>query len=280
MPLFVGCLGSPDSKYFLTMFFLNAQSAVPFPLTAIRCAIWFWWLFCRQDWTCQFWERATSSRFSKNVHVGLLRWLWIQCFFCVCQGALPGCLPPFKQRWHLVTMTKMTRYKEKLTGMKQCGEARVGDLPKEKWQSAHKLKTNIFPAKGSYSWSGIITICKAGLRKGGFVLRYLKHPIFLLSSVVLLARQAVRISLSFEQGHWVCPERTDFPLLWCIFRSPICACFSLHFKSKRLRWFTSNIPKEKINLLWLHITYEVFQAQHRFGGLCLVAKLESISVQI
>lgn len=177
-------------------------------------------------------------------------------------------------------MTKMTRYKEKLTGMKQCGEARVGDLPKEKWQSAHKLETNMFPAKGSYPSSGIIIVCKADLRRRGFVLTYLINTIYLLSSVVLLARQAVRIALSVEQGHWVCPEPTDFPLLRCIFRSLICACFSLHFKSKRLRWFTSNIPKEKINLLWLHITYEVFQAQHRFGGLCLVAKLESILVQI
>lgn len=177
-------------------------------------------------------------------------------------------------------MTKMTRYKEKLTGMKQCGEARVGDLPKEKWQSAHKLETNMFPAKGSYPSSGIIIVCKADLRRRGFVLTYLINTIYLLSSVVLLARQAVRIALSFEPGHWVCPEPTDFPLLWCIFRSLICACFSLHFKSKRLRWFTSNIPKEKINLLWFHITYEVFQAQHRFGGLCLVAKLESILVQI
>lgn len=238
------------------------------------------WLSCRQDWTCQFLEKATNSRLPKTVHVGLLCQLWIHYFFCVCKGALPGCLPPSKQRWHLVKMTKLTRYKEKLTGMKQCGKARVGDLPKEKQQSAHKLKTNMFPAKGSYSWSGIIVVCKAGPRRRGCVLRYLTHTVFILSSVVLLARQAVRISLSFEQGHWVCPEPTDFPLLRCVFRSPICACFSLHFKSKRLGWFASNIPKEKINLLWFHITYEVFQAQHRFGGLCLVAKLESISVQI
>lgn len=46
--LFVGCLRfaclPPDSKYFPTMFFLNSQSAESFPLTAIRCAIWFWWL--------------------------------------------------------------------------------------------------------------------------------------------------------------------------------------------------------------------------------------------
>lgn len=62
-----------------------------------KCAIWFWWLSCRQDWTCQFWERAANSRLSKNVHVGLLHWLWIHCFFCVCQGALPGCLPPFNR---------------------------------------------------------------------------------------------------------------------------------------------------------------------------------------
>lgn len=91
-------------------------------------------------------------------------------------------------------MTKMTRYKEKLTGMKQRGEARVGDLPKEKWQSVHKLKTNMFPAKGSYSWSGIIIVCRAGLRRRGFVLTYLINTFFLLSNVVLLARQAVRIS--------------------------------------------------------------------------------------
>lgn len=95
-------------------------------------------------------------------------------------------------------MTKMTRYKEKLTGMKQCGEERMGDLPKAKWQSAQKRKTNLLPAKGSYSWSGIII---AGLRRRGFVLGNLIYTIFLLSSVVLLARQAVRISLSFEQGH-------------------------------------------------------------------------------
>lgn len=102
----------PDPKYFPTTFFLSSQSGVPFPLTVLRCTLWFWWLSCRQDWTCHFWERATNSRLSKNVHVGLLCLLWIQYFFCICKGALPGCLPPFKQRWHLVMMTKMTRYKE------------------------------------------------------------------------------------------------------------------------------------------------------------------------
>lgn len=138
---FVSSLGfacwSPDLTYFPTTFFsLDSQSAVPSPLTAQRCALAFWRHSCRQDWTCRFWKRATNSKFSRGVHVRLPCWLWIDYFCWFCKAAFPGCLPPFKQRWHLVKMTKKQRraprYKEKLTGMKQCGEARVGDLPKEK----------------------------------------------------------------------------------------------------------------------------------------------------
>lgn len=62
--LFVGCLGfacqSPAPKYFPTMFFLDSQSAVPFPLTALRCALWFCDFPVDRTEHASFWRRQPT----------------------------------------------------------------------------------------------------------------------------------------------------------------------------------------------------------------------------
>lgn len=90
---------------------------------------------------------------------------------------------------HLVKMTKEKwrahRYKEELTNKKQCCEARVGELPKEKQECAHKLKTNTLPTKWNYFWSGRFMDCKVvpyPFGRRGFVLRHFVHTSFSLFS--------------------------------------------------------------------------------------------------